>query len=199
MAEGAGAKAQSALSVQMREPILLTAGKRAPRNVLLLLRREAHHMQLLVNAGIVIMVMKVNTNSPQATYVRIAKYMLVLVAFCEEVQASAYRQWGLLAKQRSRLMVAVSELVLLKSVLTNCRASQQENGADIRLTRSARVRSVRAQSAEARVLNVEKREDLGASAEAAWAARLKSTNIAILARAKSTRAQSVEVAAHICC
>ena len=201
MAEGAGAKAQSALSVQMREPILLTAGKRAPRNVLLLLRREAHHMQLLVNAGIVIMVMKVNTNSPQATYVRIAKYMLVLGASFEEVQASAYRQWGVLAKnpRTSRLMVAVSELVLLKSVLTNCRASPQENGADIRLTRSARVRSVRAQNAEARVLNAEEKEDLGASAEAAWAARLKSTNIAILERAKSTRAQSVEVAAHICC
>ena len=55
-------------------------------------------------------------------------------------------------------MVAVSELVLLKSVLTNCRASPQENGADIRLTRSARVRSVRAQNAEARVLNAEEKE-----------------------------------------
>ena len=192
MAEGADAKA---LSVQMREPILLTAGKRAPRNVLLLLRREAHHMPLLVNAGIVIMVMKVNTNSPQATYVRIANHMLVLVASFEEVQASAYRQWGLLTKHTgtSLLMVAVSELVLPKSVLTNCRASQQENDADTRLTRSARARSVRAQNAEARVLNAEEKKDLGAFAEAAWAARLKSTNIA-----RSVRAQSVEVAANIC-
>ena len=196
MAEGAGAKA---LSVQMQEPILLTAGKRAPRNVLLL-RREAHHMPLLVNAGIVIMVMRVNTNSLQATYVRNVRLTLANAASCVEVQASAYRQWGLLTKHMgtSRLMVAVSELVLLKSVLTNCRASQQENDADTRLTRSARVRSVRAQSAEARVLNVERREDLGAFAEAAWDARLESTNIARLARARSTRAQSVEVAAHIC-